>query len=135
VFVCIFRMHINVGLPGVVCELADQLSELGVENVTVESTPDYERAQPGQPDKLHPAWLSKLIEKGLLAAKFRAADADPAAAQLHPTEGRFDPRPLPAHPSAGLRRLRQSRHMTHRQSANVHRLVYEVDEVVPAAPA
>ena len=75
-------------------DLADQLTELGVEKVTVESTSDYWRIWyylleaagldvqlvnardvknvPGRPktDKLDAVWLAKLTEKGLLRPSF-----------------------------------------------------------------
>jgi transposase len=79
---------------GVIGELAQQLSELDVEKVTVESTSDYWRIWyylmeaagldvqlvnardvknvPGRPktDKLDSVWLAKLTEKGLLRPSF-----------------------------------------------------------------
>ena len=79
---------------GAVSDLADQLIELGVEKVTVESTSDYWRIWyylleaagldvqlvnardvknvPGRPktDKLDAVWLAKLTEKGLLRPSF-----------------------------------------------------------------
>jgi transposase len=79
---------------GTVTELADQLIELGIEKVTVESTSDYWRIWyylleaagldvqlvnardvknvPGRPktDKLDAVWLAKLTEKGLLRPSF-----------------------------------------------------------------
>ena len=79
---------------GAVTDLADQLIELGVEKVTVESTSDYWRIWyylleaaglevqlvnardvknvPGRPktDKLDAVWLAKLTEKGLLRPSF-----------------------------------------------------------------
>ena len=79
---------------GAVGDLADQLIELGVEKVTVESTSDYWRIWyylleaagldvqlvnardvknvPGRPktDKLDAVWLAKLSEKGLLRPSF-----------------------------------------------------------------
>ena len=79
---------------GAISELADQLVELGVEKVTVESTSDYWRIWyylleaaglevqlvnardvknvPGRPktDKLDAVWLAKLTEKGLLRPSF-----------------------------------------------------------------
>jgi transposase len=79
---------------GAVSDLADQLMELGVEKVTVESTSDYWRIWyylleaagldvqlvnardvknvPGRPktDKLDAVWLAKLTEKGLLRPSF-----------------------------------------------------------------
>lgn len=79
---------------GTVTELADQLMELGVEKVTLESTSDYWRIWyylleaggldvqlvnardvknvPGRPktDKLDAVWLAKLTEKGLLRPSF-----------------------------------------------------------------
>ena len=79
---------------GAVTELADQLCELGIEKVTVESTSDYWRIWyylleaagldvqlvnardvknvPGRPktDKLDAVWLAKLTEKGLLRPSF-----------------------------------------------------------------
>ena len=79
---------------GVVGDLADQLIELGIEKVTVESTSDYWRIWyylleaagldvqlvnardvknvPGRPktDKLDAVWLAKLTEKGLLRPSF-----------------------------------------------------------------
>ena len=79
---------------GAITELAEQLVELGIEKVTVESTADYWRiwyylledagldAQlvnsrdvknvPGRPktDKLDAVWLAKLTEKGLLRPSF-----------------------------------------------------------------
>ncbi|MGZ6589903.1 MAG: IS110 family transposase, partial [Solirubrobacteraceae bacterium] len=79
---------------GAVSDLADQLTELGVEKVTVESTSDYWRIWyylleaagldvqlvnardvknvPGRPktDKLDAVWLAKLTEKGLLRPSF-----------------------------------------------------------------
>jgi transposase len=79
---------------GGVSDLADQLMELGVEKVTVESTSDYWRIWfylleaagldvqlvnardvknvPGRPktDKLDAVWLAKLTEKGLLRPSF-----------------------------------------------------------------
>ena len=79
---------------GAVTDLADQLIELGVEKVTVESTSDYWRIWyylleaagldvqlvnardvknvPGRPktDKLDAVWLAKLSEKGLLRPSF-----------------------------------------------------------------
>ncbi len=79
---------------GTVTELADQLTELGIEKVTVESTSDYWRIWyylleaagldvqlvnardvknvPGRPktDKLDAVWLAKLTEKGLLRPSF-----------------------------------------------------------------
>ncbi len=79
---------------GAVSDLADQLTELGVEKVTVESTSDYWRIWyylleaaglevqlvnardvknvPGRPksDRLDAVWLAKLTEKGLLRPSF-----------------------------------------------------------------
>lgn len=79
---------------GAVTDLADQLIELGIEKVTVESTSDYWRIWyylleaagldvqlvnardvknvPGRPktDKLDAVWLAKLTEKGLLRPSF-----------------------------------------------------------------
>jgi transposase len=79
---------------GAVAVLADQLCELGIEKVTVESTSDYWRIWyylleaaglsvqlvnardvknvPGRPksDKLDAVWLAKLTEKGLLRPSF-----------------------------------------------------------------
>lgn len=79
---------------GAVSELADQLAELGIEKVTVESTSDYWRIWfylleaaglavqlvnardvknvPGRAktDKLDAVWLAKLTEKGLLRPSF-----------------------------------------------------------------
>ena len=79
---------------GAVSDLADQLSELGIEKVTVESTSGYWRIWyylleaagldvqlvnardvknvPGRPktDKLDAVWLAKLTEKGLLRPSF-----------------------------------------------------------------
>ena len=79
---------------GAVTDLADQLIELGVEKVTVESTSDYWRIWyylleaagldvqlvnardvknvPGRPktDRLDAVWLAKLTEKGLLRPSF-----------------------------------------------------------------
>jgi transposase len=79
---------------GPVTELGDQLLELGIEKVTVESTSDYWRIWyylleaaglkvdlvnardvknvPGRPktDKLDAVWLAKLTEKGLLRPSF-----------------------------------------------------------------
>ena len=79
---------------GAVAELGEQLVELGVEKVTVESTSDYWRIWyylleaaglevqlvnardvknvPGRPktDKLDAVWLAKLTEKGLLRPSF-----------------------------------------------------------------
>jgi transposase len=79
---------------GAVTELADQLTELGIEKVTVESTSDYWRIWyylleaagldvqlvnardvknvPGRPktDKLDAVWLAKLTEKGMLRPSF-----------------------------------------------------------------
>ena len=79
---------------GAVTELAEQLIELGIEKVTVESTSDYWRIWyylleaagstvqlvnardvknvPGRPktDKLDAVWLAKLTEKGLLRPSF-----------------------------------------------------------------
>ena len=79
---------------GAVTDLADQLMELGIEKVTVESTSDYWRIWyylleaagldvqlvnardvknvPGRPksDKLDAVWLAKLTEKGLLRPSF-----------------------------------------------------------------
>jgi transposase len=79
---------------GAITELGDQLTELGVEKVTVESTSDYWRIWyylleaaglsvqlvnardvknvPGRPktDKLDAVWLAKLTEKGLLRPSF-----------------------------------------------------------------
>ena len=79
---------------GAITELAEQLVELGVEKVTVESTSDYWRIWyylleaagldvqlvnardvknvPGRPktDKLDAVWLAKLTEKGLLRPSF-----------------------------------------------------------------
>jgi len=79
---------------GAVIELADQLTELGIEKVTVESTSDYWRIWyylleaagldvqlvnardvknvPGRPktDKLDAVWLAKLTEKGMLRPSF-----------------------------------------------------------------
>jgi transposase len=79
---------------GAVTELGDQLLELGIEKVTVESTGDYWRIWyylleaaglrvdlvnardvknlPGRPktDKLDAVWLAKLTEKGLLRPSF-----------------------------------------------------------------
>ena len=79
---------------GTVSDLADQLTELGIEKVTVESTSDYWRIWyylleaaglevqlvnardvknvPGRPktDKLDAVWLAKLTEKGLLRPSF-----------------------------------------------------------------
>jgi transposase len=79
---------------GAITELGDQLTELGIEKVTVESTSDYWRIfyylletaglkvdlvnardvknVPGRPktDKLDAVWLAKLTEKGLLRPSF-----------------------------------------------------------------
>jgi transposase len=79
---------------GAITELAEQLGELGIEKVTVESTSDYWRIWyylledqgldvqlvnardvknvPGRPktDKLDAVWLAKLTEKGLLRPSF-----------------------------------------------------------------
>src|SRR5574337_1453313 len=79
---------------GAITELAEQLIELGIEKVTVESTSDYWRIWyylmeaagldvqlvnardvknvPGRPktDKLDACWLAKLTEKGLLRPSF-----------------------------------------------------------------
>ena len=79
---------------GAITELAEQLVELGIEKVTVESTSDYWRIWyylledagldvqlvnsrdvrnvPGRPktDKLDAVWLAKLTEKGLLRPSF-----------------------------------------------------------------
>jgi transposase len=79
---------------GTIIELAEQLVELGIEKVTVESTSDYWRIWyylleaaglnvqlvnardvknvPGRPktDKLDAVWLAKLTEKGLLRPSF-----------------------------------------------------------------
>jgi len=79
---------------GAITELGDQLLELGIEKVTVESTSDYWRIWyylleaaglkvdlvnardvknvPGRPktDKLDAVWLAKLTEKGLLRPSF-----------------------------------------------------------------
>src|SRR5512135_3685262 len=79
---------------GAITELAEQLVQLGVEKVTVESTSDYWRIWyylledqgldvqlvnardvknvPGRPktDKLDAVWLAKLTEKGLLRPSF-----------------------------------------------------------------
>jgi transposase len=79
---------------GAITELGDQLIELGIEKVTVESTSDYWRIWyylletaglsvqlvnardvknvPGRPktDKLDAVWLAKLTEKGLLRPSF-----------------------------------------------------------------
>jgi transposase len=79
---------------GAIGELADQMLELGIEKVTVESTSDYWRIWyylleaaglsvqlvnardvknvPGRPktDKLDAVWLAKLTEKGLLRPSF-----------------------------------------------------------------
>jgi transposase len=79
---------------GAITELGDQLTELGIEKVTVESTSDYWRIfyylleaaglsvqlvnardvknVPGRPktDKLDAIWLAKLTEKGLLRPSF-----------------------------------------------------------------
>ncbi|MCA4758969.1 IS110 family transposase [Mycobacterium sp. SMC-2] len=79
---------------GAVSELAAQLTELGIEKVTIESTSDYWRIWyylleaagldvqlvnardvknvPGRPktDKLDAVWLAKLTEKGLLRPSF-----------------------------------------------------------------
>jgi len=79
---------------GAVTDLADQLTQLGVDKVTVESTSDYWRIWyylleaagldvqlvnardvknvPGRPktDKLDAVWLAKLTEKGLLRPSF-----------------------------------------------------------------
>jgi transposase len=79
---------------GTVTELAAQLTELGIEKVTIESTSDYWRIWyylleaagldvqlvnardvknvPGRPktDKLDAVWLAKLTEKGLLRPSF-----------------------------------------------------------------
>ena len=81
-------------MTGAVAELAEQLVELGIEKVTVESTSDYWRIWyylleaagldvqlvnardvknvPGRPktDKLDAVWLAKLTEKGLLRPSF-----------------------------------------------------------------
>jgi transposase len=81
-------------MTGGVTELAEQLVELGIEKVTVESTSDYWRIWyylleaagldvqlvnardvknvPGRPktDKLDSVWLAKLTEKGLLRPSF-----------------------------------------------------------------
>ncbi len=83
-----------VATTGAVTDLADQLTELGIEKVTVESTSDYWRIWyylleaagldvqlvnardvknvPGRPktDKLDAVWLAKLTEKGLLRPSF-----------------------------------------------------------------
>ena len=108
-----------------VTELAEELVELGVEKVTVESTSDYWRIWyylleaaglevqlvnardvknvPGRAktDKLDAVWLAKLTEKGLLRPSFRAPDRDPATARLHPAAGGSHPRPLPVGAAAG----------------------------------
>ena len=100
---------------GAIGELAEQLVELGIEKVTVESTSDYWRIWyylleaaglsvqlvnardvknvPGRPktDKLDAVWLAKLTEKGLLRPSLRAPGRDPAAARLHPAAGGSDP--------------------------------------------
>ncbi|WP_234806286.1 IS110 family transposase [Mycolicibacterium celeriflavum] len=79
---------------GAITELGDQLTDLGIEKVTVESTSDYWRIWyylleaaglsvqlvnardvknvPGRPktDKLDAVWLAKLTEKGLLRPSF-----------------------------------------------------------------
>ena len=79
---------------GAITELGQQLVELGVEKITVESTSDYWRIWyylleaaglsvqlvdardvknvPGRPktDKLDAVWLAKLTEKGLLRPSF-----------------------------------------------------------------
>jgi transposase len=79
---------------GAVSELAVELTELGVEKITIESTSDYWRIWyylleaagldvqlvnardvknvPGRPktDKLDAVWLAKLTEKGLLRPSF-----------------------------------------------------------------
>jgi transposase len=81
-------------VTGAIAGLADQLTELGVQRVTVESTSDYWRIWyylleaggldvqlvnardvknvPGRPktDKLDAVWLAKLTEKGLLRPSF-----------------------------------------------------------------
>jgi transposase len=81
-------------MTGPITDLADQLIELGIEKVTVESTSDYWRIWyylleaagldvqlvnardvknvPGRPktDKLDAVWLAKLTEKGLLRPSF-----------------------------------------------------------------
>ena len=83
-----------MGRGGTVSDLAGQLTELGIEKVTVESTSDYWRIWyylleaaglevqlvnardvknvPGRPktDKLDAVWLAKLTEKGLLRPSF-----------------------------------------------------------------
>ncbi len=100
---------------GAIGELGEQLIELGIEKVTVESTSDYWRIWyylleaaglsvqlvnardvknvPGRPktDKLDAVWLAKLTEKGLLRPSVRAPGRDPAAARLHPAAGGSDP--------------------------------------------
>ena len=84
----------RAGRTGAITELAEQLVELGIEKVTVESTSDYWRIWyylleaagldvqlvnardvknvPGRPktDKLDAVWLAKLTEKGLLRPSF-----------------------------------------------------------------
>ncbi|HEU0127053.1 MAG TPA: IS110 family transposase [Pseudonocardiaceae bacterium] len=90
----ISRVFDTCATTGAVMTLADQLVELGVEKVTVESTSDYWRIWfylleargldvqlvnardvknvPGRPktDKLDAVWLAKLTEKGLLRPSF-----------------------------------------------------------------
>ena len=104
--------------------LADELAELGIERVVVESTSDYWRPffyllearglcvwlvnardvknVPGRPktDKLDAIWLAKLNERGMLRPVLRPADRDPRAARLHPACASSSPRSAPGTSSA-----------------------------------
>jgi transposase len=110
---------------GPITDLADELVELGVEKVTVESTSDYWRIWyylceaagldvqlvnardvknvPGRPktDKLDAVWLAKLTEKGLLRPSFVPPAPIRQLRDYTRLRGRFDPGPLPLLAAAG----------------------------------
>jgi transposase len=100
--------------------LADELAEMGIERVVVESTSDYWRPffyllearglvvwlvnardvkqVPGRPktDKLDAVWLAKLNERGMLRTLLRPAERDPRAPGLHPASRRTHRGTFPA---------------------------------------
>ena len=110
---------------GAVTELAEQLVELAIEKVTVESTSDYwriwyylleaaglrraagqrprreERARPAQNRQARRGVAGQAHREGAAAALVRAAGTDPAAARLHPAAGRSDPGTHPLLAAAG----------------------------------
>jgi len=99
---------------GAITELAEQLVELGIEKVTVESTSDYWRIWyylledagldvqlvnsrdvrnvPGRPktDKLDAVWLAKLTEKGLVRPSFVPFDINKNFFRITSLEVAFD---------------------------------------------